>query len=159
MARYFTMPYGLGGVFEGGVYRGTPLDAATFGVERLRDRDTNAESHFHTLSGLWVGEGWRFGRRMTAQSELTGEPSTFEPWQPLHAQGEPEREWSKLLVKVDFEVKAAPGVPMKDPDGFLIWLNGGTEAQPASGEQARDPWTGELLWLDPPENTMPQLEP
>lgn len=166
MPRYFTMPFGEAGMFEGDIYRGSSASAQTYGVQRLKDKDSGLEKHLHTLSGQWIQDGWRFARKMTDQDPLTGAPTAWEEWKPLHGPGEPgalngpvDRAYIKLMVKEDFEAKSPAGANMKDPDGFLIWLNGSTVTQPATGQQARDPWTGELLWLDPPTNTIPQLEP
>jgi hypothetical protein len=148
MGRLFTMPFSSDpGVFEGDTYKGNVNTATQFGVLRLDDKDTGEEYHLHSASGRFIQEGWRFGRRMEDQDETTGTPTVFGEWRPLHAQGEPSREYTKLLVKEDKEVQASPGNNMKDPDGFLIWYQGGTIAQPGTGEQKRGEWTGELVWL------------
>lgn len=143
MGRLFTMPYSIEpGVWEGEIYKGNAATAAQFGVLRFNEVGSSVQRHYHQETGAFIEEGWRFGRKMLEQDPTTGAVTVWDKWVPLHGQGKPPKELEKLLVKVDFEVQAQPGNNAKDPDGFLLWVNGATVTQPGSGEPAINPWTG-----------------
>ena len=102
--------------------------------------------HYHPAGGVFIEEGWRMAQIVLHQTG--GVADQWGPWLPQHAQGEPggvgsgvSAQFAKVLAKTDQEVSVTPGQNMKDPDGGIIWP---LVAQPASGEPARDPWTGEL---------------
>ena len=158
MPRYVSFPNGQAGTFELDVYTGNANDATQFGVVRYNDRDSADQAHFHPASGLWVTVGHRFTRRVLSQDAGTGDPDAWGPWLPSGPQQDVTgTSLDKHLTKPDKEVATAPGADLKDPDGMFVFVDGAKVATPAVGEQARNAWTGELLWDDSPANTVPTL--
>ena len=160
MPRYCTYPNGQAGTFELDVYKGTPGDATKFGVIRYKDRDSVDEVHFHPPSGTWVNESDRFHRRVLTQDAGTGDPDSWGPWLPAGPQEDVTgTDKEKHLSKPDKEVATVSPDDLKDPDGMFVFVDGAKVPTPAVGEQARNAWTGELLWNDSPTNSVPTLVP
>lgn len=147
-----TFPDGQPGTYDVDAYKGSPADAATFGVQRLKDLETDEVLHFHTLTQTFISVGYRMSRKGGEQDEGTGNYVSFGEWMPLHAQNEDpadpgSRYVKKHIAKPDKEVQAAPGANMKTPYGVQLFEPDGSPIkQPASGEQARNKYTGALLF-------------
>ncbi|MCP5022277.1 MAG: hypothetical protein GY930_10925, partial [bacterium] len=140
---YITFPNhpSFPGVYKRGVYAGTPVSASTYGVVRKQLMDSPAipkpHEHYHGAQLIEVGH------RFVAKVLSFGSPDDeVGDWIPLRAQSEFGPEFDALLTKErEITVQVPAGQNMRDPDGFLILP---TVPQPASGEVARHPYTGEL---------------
>ena len=154
MARYGTTnDSSFVGVFELDVLRDTAVSAGNLGVIRFRNREDAADDRFLSPTGTWVEVGHRFLR--AADGYDGNDYTVFGDWKPWRPQGEPESDKQFYLIRGDQEVQVDAGENMKDPDGGVILVDGSTVAQPAVGEQARDAWTGELVFEE--DGTTPVL--
>ncbi len=137
------------GIYEASPYRGTSESAAEFGIERSRLLDQD-NLRAHRLNGIDVRIGRQFVRRVHAYNRET---NTFEG-QPASWQLIPESVYrTGVICAVSRDLTASPGDPMRDEIGGIIVVDDdgdgvqdGRPNQPAVGEQARDPWTGALLF-------------
>ena len=150
MGQYISHPE-KPGVIEVDVYRGTPADAATYGVTRSRDLgDTSVTYH----SRRYLGDtsiGDIFFRTVKAWDEDAQEFQIVGSWQYL---GGRESLRDAVIARPQIQVQAAPGQFLRLPVGLvgIYDLNGDGDLQddgeggiqrPAVGEVDIDPWTGE----------------
>ncbi len=153
---YITFPHNgaFPGIYDTAVYRGTSDSALNLGVVRKRLMDIPRGPIEHHHGTELIEPGHRMVRSVTPGA-TSGDPDTFGPWIALRAIDQYEGVWDGRLVNsTEHLVSVVPGENMRDPDGFIIYPY---VAQPASGEQARHEWTGELLFEA--NGTTPILEP
>lgn len=145
------------GVYEADTYRGSSVSAEKFGVERSRLLDDNNRL-VHRYNGREIPIGQVFVRR---HHQYDGETNAFDG-QPGSWQLIPDDVYRNgAIVATSREIERAAGEPMVDPLGTVIIVdddgNGvgeGRPNRPDVGEQARDKWTGALLF---DENGAPVL--
>lgn len=150
MSQYIAHPE-YRGVIEIEVYRGTPADADTFGVNRSRDlSDTDITHHSRRFLGD-TSIGDIFYRRVSNWDEDAQTYQTVGPWQYM---GPRTVLKDAVTARPQIQAEAAPGTNLRLPVGLVCIydLNGdgdlqdagdGVIVRPASGEPDIDPWTGE----------------
>lgn len=117
-------------------------EAAAFGIQRFEDRD-NPGSYLYLLGSQFVGPKTLLRRpvRQAASGE-TLEP-TGEQWSVVSGGYAALR--GAVQIRGTARPTPQPGQAMRTPAGVLIVDDQGRPIlQPASGEPARDPETGEL---------------
>jgi hypothetical protein len=142
-----------------------PLDAA-FDVYVHDERPPGVgEPEIERRSYPWSGEPDAFfyqgrklemGDRFKRSAEILGPDGVTVvrqagDWVWWRAQGDPSPLGETIKVNPDRDPSSEPGSPMKDKNGIPIFVRGvdgnrERPTQPLPGEQARDPWTGELLF-------------
>lgn len=143
------------GVYDRQVYKGTANSALELGVTRkkLIDSAEDPQPIESYKDNQLIQEGHRFVAQVIPGATST-DPDTFGPWIALRAQDQYGGSFDGRLVnKTDHIVQVDAGANMKDPDGFVL---NPQVAMPASGEQARHEWTGELMFDEAGD---PILEP
>lgn len=136
----------IDGKFEVSVFRGAADDRSEFGVKTgaLIDQGNIWE---HEKDGTIVAVGDYFRRRVSGWNGTDW--TTRGAW--MHVPKAAFVGLEPIRFNPNVEASAAAGQPMVDPVGLPIFqdLDGDGKqptqpVQPASGEPARDPWTGEL---------------
>ncbi len=145
------MPYIATITHEAEVFLGSLASIQSLGGKQLRqqERDEPAEA-FSTAVDSWVGPD---GRTITpgavylrqVYETAPGVLGTPGPW-TYFGQVWEAKVRDLNAVALNRTVAATAGLPMRNPLGLPIVLPDGTRPlQPATGQPARDPWTGELI--------------
>lgn len=145
------MVYATTETYQYETFLGTLGTASTTGVRQLRtqERDETGEAfsaaldRWVTPTGVEVHPGAVMRRKVS--EDAVGVVNAVGPWEFFAYSWEPAVKGLKA-VAMNRQVKAAAGQPMRNPLGLPIVLPDGTRPnQPATGEPARDQWTGELI--------------
>lgn len=145
------MVYATETTYQYEVFLGTLGTASTTGVKQVRtqERDETGEAFsaavdkWVTPQGLEVTAGAVMRRQVT--EDVPGVVTPIGDWRFHCYVGDPAIKGLKA-VALNRSVQAAAGQPMRNPLGLPIVLPDGTRPnQPASGEPARDQWSGELV--------------
>lgn len=134
------------------VFAAAPPDPDEPQVEKLRDVwGDDPDRYFFNGREVTIGDRFERHKEITDENGVVIRPAG--PWRLLRSQGEPERGQRVRRVNMERSFTRDAGQPMIDPDGLAIWTTkpDGTRerpVQPAPGEQARDPWTGALLYTE-----------
>lgn len=136
--------------YEVEVFLGTFASAQAIGAKFRRTQErTEAGQAFSAPVDTWVGPD---GRKIEpgavyVREVIEIEPGVFAPPGPwVFATYSWTAEFAKYkAVAVNRFAKAPAGNPMRTPLGTPLVMQDGTRpTQPATGEPARDPWTGVL---------------
>jgi len=137
--------------YEDGVFLGTMASCEALGgkYQSTRERTTVAAGGFGEPVLSYVGPD---GRTMTPGDvylrevieHTDGQPPTVGSWQFYATIGVPKNAQLRG-VNLNRQTSAAPGQPMRNPLGLpIVFADGTRPLQPASGEPARDQYTGQL---------------
>jgi hypothetical protein len=137
--------------YEDGVFLGTMASCEALGGKYLstRERTTGAAGGFGDPVLSYIGPD---GRTMTPGDvylrevieHTVGQAPTVGSWQFYASIGDPKIAQLRG-VNLNRQAASAPGQPMRNPLGLpIVFADGQRPLQPASGEPARDQWTGQL---------------
>ena len=136
--------------YEDGVFLGTMASCEALGGKYLSTRErTTVEGYFGEPILQYIGPD---GRVMTPGDvyirevieHTVGADPTLGPWQFYASTGDPKVSTLRA-VNLNRQTAAAAGLPMRNPLGLpIVFADGTRPLQPASGEPARDQWTGQL---------------
>lgn len=116
-------------------------EAQTFGVQRYTTGDGGPP--LYLLGNQFIAPGTVLRRSVRQNTAGDGWESDGTPW-TVHAGGYPGL-IGAAQVRTTARESVAAGANMKTPAGLLIVDSAGTPIpMPATGEPARDPWTGQL---------------
>lgn len=135
-------------IHEYETFRGTVASVARIGGKEIRSQEKTSPGPYGPEVERFVGPD---GQTITVGAvyrrqviETAPNVFTYGPWVFYGYQNEAKVKGLNAL-NPNRVVQVAAGQAMKNPHGWLIYLPDGTQPlQPASGELARDEWTGEL---------------
>ena len=132
------------------VFLGTMASCELLGGKYQSTRErTTVEGSFSEPILQYIGPD---GRVMTPGDvylrevieHTVGQAPTVGSWQFYASIGDPKIAQLRG-VNLNRQTSAAPGQPMRNPLGLpIVFADGTRPLQPASGEPARDQWTGQL---------------
>lgn len=130
----------LNGPHEARSFTGSAEDLAEFGISHVQDVGGGTETRRYLLGAMRVRRGDVFVRPVRMVSGESVE-ETGGAWTWFGSSGALQGavRWRPVAVVV-----TEAGQPMRTPTGHPIFVDGTRPNQPATGQPARDPWTGEL---------------
>jgi hypothetical protein len=138
--------------YDAEVFLGTMASAEALGGKYVstRERTTVSAGGFGGPVLSYVGPD---GRVMTpgdvyvreVTEHTVGQPPAVGSWAFYASIGDPKIQGLRA-VNLNRQAASAPGQPMRTPAGTpIVFADGTRPLQPASGEPARDQWTGQLV--------------
>lgn len=136
--------------YDAEVFLGTMASAEALGGKLVTTRErtsvagglSNPVTTYEGPDGRTMTPGDVYIREVVEHT--VGQPPTLGTWVFYASTGDPKIAGLRA-VNLNRQTAAAAGQPMRMPIGLLIVLQDGTRpTQPASGEPARDQWTGQL---------------